>query len=616
MKFVLDICTNHVKGTKYPIAHLDKHDIICPGINDSYLTFNLSKYYGLITSDGSGAKVVNPGQQAIFCFSNIVIQSIDKYSQGIMCQSYINVNRLINRGIVKRIGAPAKPMYTEISRLLLGSFYLANVTERIMSLVRSQDIPMPAVSPKSDPLKVPNNAASQLSEPEAYQHLTGMSILCKMLTPIFGELLVNIGKDNNSKTTEVDCEAAVHDVFVGMFGPTTNLLQQMVYECCVKYTRDTTLSPASPLVKELYAKIILKVLVYVDIHDLIENKANLIQHIYAWIRYAIRARLSRETTRKCNVTVPDEKTIATEDGISWDMVDIGAPGGNTIAHMVAAQRPLPEGFNQWNLTNTKGNTVAHAAASCGHLPEGFNNWEWQNAEGKTVAHEAAYEDTLPEGFDQWHMSDNTGWTVAHTAAMTNHLPVGFTQWSLSKPNGWSVAHVAASHGCLPKDFTQWKISNHVGWSVAHEAAMYSRLPENFTRWDLVDDDGKTVAHVAAKYKTLPPDFDRWALNDRDGWTVAHLAAKYGRLPKNFDQWGLLSATGSTVAHVAVQYGYLPEGFTQWHLTTEDGVTVAHLAASLGRLPKNFDQWGLVNGKGVTVRDIYNAFVRRYPKSSR
>jgi len=63
---------------------------------------------------------------------------------------------------------------------------------------------------------------------------------------------------------------------------------------------------------------------------------------------------------------------------------------------------LPEGFNQWDLSDEEGFTVAHAAAIGGNnLPEGFNQWGMRDSEGFTVADVVRWMGHLPEGFDQW-----------------------------------------------------------------------------------------------------------------------------------------------------------------------------------------------------------------------
>ena len=97
--------------------------------------------------------------------------------------------------------------------------------------------------------------------------------------------------------------------------------------------------------------------------------------------------------------------------------------------------PLGLGGERWS--------SFHLKAMSGNLPDGFDQWELANSKGRTVAHVAACYGHLPPSFDRWDLADSRGWTVAHEAAAYGHLPPGFDRWDLADKRGRTVAEVAA-----------------------------------------------------------------------------------------------------------------------------------------------------------------------------
>lgn len=90
-------------------------------------------------------------------------------------------------------------------------------------------------------------------------------------------------------------------------------------------------------------------------------------------------------------------------------------------------------------------------AENGVLPEGFNDWSLSDESGWTVGDEAAAYGQLPEGFNQWELADENRWTIAHSAAGTGHLPKDFHKthpdvWTLKDIRGRSVEVVALENG--------------------------------------------------------------------------------------------------------------------------------------------------------------------------
>jgi hypothetical protein len=98
--------------------------------------------------------------------------------------------------------------------------------------------------------------------------------------------------------------------------------------------------------------------------------------------------------------------------------------------------PLGLGGERWS--------SFHVKAMSGNLPDGFDQWELANSKGRTVAHVAACYGHLPADFNRWELADKRGWTVAHEAAAYGHLPADFNRWELADKRGRTVAEVAAS----------------------------------------------------------------------------------------------------------------------------------------------------------------------------
>jgi hypothetical protein len=115
---------------------------------------------------------------------------------------------------------------------------------------------------------------------------------------------------------------------------------------------------------------------------------------------------------------------------------------------LAAAGKLPEDTDEWEirLRNKDFWTVAHEAAANCCLPKRYERlYELADWKGWSVAHVMAWPGAtkLPEGFDQWALSDNWGHTVAHEVAQYGRFPEGFNQWGLKDNHGWSVAHELA-----------------------------------------------------------------------------------------------------------------------------------------------------------------------------
>lgn len=99
-----------------------------------------------------------------------------------------------------------------------------------------------------------------------------------------------------------------------------------------------------------------------------------------------------------------------------------------------------------------------------------------------VLFEMAADGVLPEGFNDWSLSDEDGWTIGDEAATYGQLPEGFDQWSLADENEWTIAHSAAGGGKLPKDFHTthpdvWILKDIHGLSVEVVARMNGYIVE-------------------------------------------------------------------------------------------------------------------------------------------
>jgi hypothetical protein len=353
----------------------------------------------------------------------------------------------------------------------------------------------------------------------------------------------------------------------------------------------------------------------------------------------------------------------------WDIR--GGPDDVTVAHALAKYHPMPERFDQWELSFGEKEleyTVAHAAALRGTLPHDPTLWTIGESYGWPVALQMAESPhPMPEGFDQWDLSDGDGWTVAHEAALQAKLPpdVSPETLALSDDDGITVADVVQMRRTgkadladgrrieflqivrwededkrdgevcravgihpppgpdgkrgkmrfvtirpyeddepfdLPCDSPLWPVALDAreGWTVAHEAASRGCLPEGFAQWAMADRKGRTVALAAAVAGVLPPGFDGWDLA-RNGVTIAEIWLAARPMPEDFDQWEMPCEGGMSLAHLAAYQKKLPEGFDRWELRDRDGLTVAHAAVYVGMLPEGFDRWDLaIPGSGSTV----------------
>ena len=127
---------------------------------------------------------------------------------------------------------------------------------------------------------------------------------------------------------------------------------------------------------------------------------------------------------------------------------------------------------------------------------------------------------LPEGFDQWLMTDDEGNTLAHVAVYMDKLLPDWTDktedWLIKDSLGNTIAHVAASRGILPPHWTcntkNWLLKDINGDSIAHEAAYKGILPPD---WTDKTEDWLTIAHVAAHSGVLPLN---WTSNP-ENWLI-------------------------------------------------------------------------------------------------
>jgi hypothetical protein len=131
--------------------------------------------------------------------------------------------------------------------------------------------------------------------------------------------------------------------------------------------------------------------------------------------------------------------------------------------------------------------------------------------GRTVAHVAATYDALPDGFNQWELTDKNGVTVAQEAeqAVRNWRNTEPRTWLAASPErmGWGSEHIGAVMGTLPADFGGWHHTDWYGQSVAEAAAIEGTLPDDFDQWHIAASkpyDAETVAHSAIRSEYTSP----------------------------------------------------------------------------------------------------------------
>lgn len=103
----------------------------------------------------------------------------------------------------------------------------------------------------------------------------------------------------------------------------------------------------------------------------------------------------------------------------WDMRD---NKGKTVAHVAAVHGNLPQDFNKWYMLDSHENKIVRKSTGWRkqyHKPEISTH----GSHGNTVAHIAARCKKLPDDFDQWELRGISGQSVAHDAAKSHSLPV-------------------------------------------------------------------------------------------------------------------------------------------------------------------------------------------------
>ncbi|MDR1857115.1 MAG: hypothetical protein LBR22_08180 [Desulfovibrio sp.] len=326
--------------------------------------------------------------------------------------------------------------------------------------------------------------------------------------------------------------------------------------------------------------------------------------------------------------------------------------GKLLAHFLAEEGLLPEGFQEWHWPNAQGDTIAHVAVKSKRiLPDEFTGWDWRNASGTSVARLASMHDVLPASFDKWDIMDLDG-PITHTVARRQRLPPDFDKWEIRDARGRTPAHEAADVGKLPKDFHAWHLADNDGWTVAHAAALANRqsdqIPEDAKDFSTnlgikVSDVMATVASISIKLENLQDGDLTIAPCLENACPEIYLLKKISESSLDeefrgkgveFKRVGGISLIGGlktlspndpllmkemtvenrtfTLAHYAAITEGLPEGFSDWAHKNNEGSTVAHWAALAGTLPENFNDWRLTNENNESVAELWiRSFV--FPK---